>query len=60
MQVVVKEIQDKIMEARIVSFHSIDSIVSKIKEIVSSYKIAHQIKNQTGQAMDNVYATCKH
>jgi hypothetical protein len=59
-QVVVKEIQDKITEARIVSFCSIDSIISKIKEIVSSYKRAHQIKNQTGQSMDNVYAACKH
>jgi hypothetical protein len=59
-QAVVKEIQDKITEARIVSFRSIDSIVSKIKEIVSSYKRAHQIKNQTGQSMDNVYAACKH
>lgn len=58
-QVVVKEIQEKIVEARIVSFQSIDSIVSKIKEIMSSYKRAHQIKNQTGQSMDNVYAGCK-
>jgi hypothetical protein len=37
-QVVVKEIKDKITEAQIVSFCSIDSIFSKIKEIVSSIK----------------------
>jgi hypothetical protein len=47
-------------EARIISVCFIESIVAKIKEIVSSYKKAHQIKNQTGQTIDNVYVACKH
>ncbi len=39
------EIQNKIQSAGIVVNHSTDSIIHKIKELVSTYKEAHQVKN---------------
>jgi len=54
------EIQNKIQKAGIVVNRSTDSIIHKVKELVTSYKEAHRIRNQTGQSMDNVYAACKH
>ncbi len=40
--------------------HSTDLIIHKIKELVSSYKEAHQIKRQTGQSTEAVYAACRY
>jgi hypothetical protein len=44
------EIQNKIQKAGIVVNRSTDSIIHKIKELVTSYKEAHRVKNQTGQS----------
>lgn len=59
-QTVAVEIQNKIKAAGIVVNRSTDSIIHKIKELVSSYKAAHQVKHQTGQSTEAVYATCKY
>lgn len=58
-QTVAVEIQQKIKTAGIVANRSTDSIIHKIKELVSSYKEAHQLKRQTGQSTEAIYAVCK-
>jgi hypothetical protein len=66
-QSIAVEIQNKICEARIVVNRTTDSIIHKIKELVSSYKDAHHLKHCTGQGivdkdqLDNeVYGICKY
>ena len=54
------EIRKKIEDAGIVANRTADSIITKIYELVSSYKQAHHIKNQSGETMENVYAACKY
>jgi hypothetical protein len=54
------EIRKKIQDAGIIANRSADSIITKIYELVSSYKQAHHIKNQSGETMENVYAACKY
>ena len=54
------EIQNKIQKAGIVVNRSTDSIIHKIKELVTSYKEAHRVKNQTGQSTEAIYAACKY
>jgi hypothetical protein len=66
-QSIAVEIQNKICEAGIVVNRTTDSIIHKIKELVSSYKDAHQVKHRTGQGIvdkdkldDEVYGICKY
>lgn len=54
------EIRKKIEDAGILANRTADSIITKIYELVSSYKQAHHIKNQSGETMENVYAACKY
>jgi hypothetical protein len=54
------EIQNNIQKAGIVVNRSTDSIIHKIKELVTTYKEAHRVKNQTGESMEAVYAACKY
>ncbi len=65
-QSIAVEIQNKMREAGIVVNRTSDSIIHKIKELVSSYKDAHQLKHRTGQGIvdkdqldDKVYGICK-
>jgi len=54
------EIRNKIQSAGIVANRTPESIITKIYELVNSYKQAHHIKSQTGESMENVYAACKY
>jgi len=49
------DIREKIQDAGIIVNHSADSIVTKIYELVSSYKQAYYIKNQSGETIENIY-----
>lgn len=66
-QSIAVEIQNRILESGIVVNRTTDSIIHKIKELVSSYKDAHQVKHRTGQGVvdkdkldDEVYGICKY
>ncbi len=39
---------------------STNSTIQKIKELASSCKEAHKVKNQTGKSTEQVYAACKY
>jgi hypothetical protein len=53
------EIRTKIQSAGIIAHHTPESIITKIYELVNSYKQAHHIKSQTSESMENVYAACQ-
>ncbi len=66
-QSIVVEIQNRIQESSIVVNRTTNSIIHKIKELVSSYKDAHQVKHRTGQGVidkdkldGEVYGICKY
>lgn len=66
-QSIAVEIQNHIRESGIVVNCTTDSIIHKIKELISSYKDAHKVKHMTGQGIvdkdeidDEVYGICKY
>jgi hypothetical protein len=53
-------IRTKIPSAGIVTNRTPELNITKIYELVNSYKQAHHIKSQTSESMENVYAACKY